>query len=104
MQATGVEHPMLPGQRVCSAADGLKFQLQTVGTCLVQNKCQNGWTGGTCVNSVSPLVPDGLICCCAIDAPGSAHDSSLADFGVCKKMNDMHKKQNAKVVVDSELE
>ena len=43
------------------------------------------------------------ICHCTINAPGSVHDSSLADqnFGVCKKMSETHKKHNVKVVVDS---
>ena len=31
------------------------------------------------------------------------HDSSLADFGVCKKTSNVHKKHDAKVVVDSVL-
>ena len=56
---------------------------------------------GTHVNSVFLFAPDGLIQCCAIDAPGSMHDSSLADFGVCEKMSDKCKKHNAKVVADS---
>ena len=32
-------------------------------------------------------------------ATGHVHDSSLADFGACKKMSDVHNKCQAKVVV-----
>ena len=33
------------------------------------------------MNPVFLFAPDGLIRCCAIDAPESMHESSLADFG-----------------------
>ena len=92
---------MLLHERVWGAADGLKLWIQTAGTHLVQNQSHNGWTGGTHVDLVFLFALDGLIQCCAINAPGSMHISPLADFGVCEKMSEMHKKCNAKVVVDS---
>ena len=57
----GDKHASLLEERVWGAADGLKVPLQTAGTHLVQNKCCNGWTGGTCVDSVFLFAPDGLI-------------------------------------------
>ena len=98
MDAIGEKHALLPKEGALGVADGLKVPLQMAGTCPVQNKCCNGWTGGTHVDSVFLSAPDGLIRCCTIDATRSMHNSSLADFGAHEKMSEMCKKHNVKVV------
>ena len=52
------------------------------------------------VNSVFLFAPDGPVHCCLVNAPGSMHPSSLADFRVHEKMSQVCNKHQAKVVVD----
>ena len=53
------------------------------------------------MNSVFLFAPDGLIRCCAIDAPESMHESSLADFGAHQQISNVHNTHQTKVAVDS---
>lgn len=46
-------------------------------------------------------MPDGKICICLINAPGTLCDSYMADYGICKGMERVYVAICGKVVVDS---
>ena len=92
IEAIGQRHPILQQEKVWGAMDGLKLPLQAPGIYLVQTQYFNGWAGGTFVGSVFAFAPAGLIRCCTINAPGSMHDSTLADHGTYATLEDMNNK------------
>eukprot|EP00171_Calliarthron_tuberculosum_P005037 IDg5037t1 len=55
--------------------DGLKLHLKQSGDCVIQNMFYNGWTLIHYVSNVFVFAPNGTIIACAINAPGSMHDS-----------------------------
>eukprot|EP00536_Pseudo-nitzschia_multiseries_P018894 jgi/Psemu1/57838/gm1.57838_g len=96
------KYPALGPHRVWGACNGLKLHLQQSGNCVTwtkQNQYYNGWTCGTYVNSVFLFCPDGRIRACVLNAPGSWHDSTQADYGLYAKMECMYELYKAKVVV-----
>ena len=99
--AIGNKYQVLQRERVWGAADGLKLRLQQSTDWAIQNKYYNGWTGGTYVNSVFVFAPDGRIQIATINAPGTFHDSTMADYGIYEKMGRLFKDFKVKVVVDS---
>ena len=82
---------------VWAAADGLKLDFQRT----IQNMFFNGWTHGHYINSVLVFTPDGKIRICLINASGTFHDSSMADYGVYEAMERVYRDTGGKVVVDS---
>ena len=84
-----------------AAADGLKMNFQQAGVDAVQNMFFNGWTHGHYVNSVFVFTPDGKIRMCVINAPGTFHDSCIADYGIYHGMETVFNATGGKVVVDS---
>ena len=92
---------MLGQEKVWGAADGLKLQLQRSSDWTVQNRYYNGWKGSTFVNSVFVFAPDGCIRICTLNAPGTFHDSTMADYGIYEKMEQLYEEYGVKVVVDS---
>ena len=101
VQAIGGKYPLLLGERVWGAADGLKLPLQKSSNYAVQNKYHNGWVKGTFINSVFVFAADGRIRMCTINCPGTWHDSTIADYGIYTKMGAIYKHFKAKLVVDS---
>jgi hypothetical protein len=61
--------------------DGLKITIQKSGIETVQSRFYNEWTRGHYVTNLFVFAPDGLIIFGVINAPGSIHDSTLADWG-----------------------
>ena len=45
--------------------------------------------------------PDGKICVCLLNAPGTFHDSTMADYGVYDAMEQVYDESGGKLVVDS---
>ena len=45
--------------------------------------------------------PDGKICICALNAPGTFHDSTMADYHVYEALEKIFERTGKKVVVDS---
>lgn len=87
---------------VYAVADGLKLYLEQSGDTVIQNMFYNGWTHDHYVSNVFVFSPSGLIVACAINAPGSMHDSQICDWGgIYDRLESMHKKSGGKVVVDS---
>ena len=99
--AIGSKYPILQEEQVWGAADGLKILLQRSRDWAIQNRYYNGWKGSTFVNSVFVFAPDGRIRICTINAPGTFHDSIMADYGAYEKMEDLYDEFGVKVVVDS---
>lgn len=98
--AFAAHYPML--HDVFAVADGLKIQIQASGDFLTQNRYYNGWTHGHYVGSVLVFAPNGTIVACAINAPGSMHDSSIAEWGgVYEKLQLMYDRYGVRCVVDS---
>jgi hypothetical protein len=92
---------LLAEERVWAAMDGLKLPLQQSTHWLKQSAFYNGWLSHTYVNSVFCFAPDGKIRCATINAPGSWHDSTQADYGVYDKLEKVYNLTGGKVVVDS---
>ena len=101
VDAISAKYPVLGEEKVWGAADGLKLQLQRSSDWTVQNRYYNGWKGATFVNSVFVFAPDGSIRICTLNAPGTFHDSTMADYGIYQKMEQLHEEYGVKVVVDS---
>lgn len=99
--AIGVKYPILWMERVWGAADGLKVPLQQSSNWAVQNQYYNGWQGATYINNVFVFAPDGRIRICLINAPGTWHDSTMADYGVYEKVEELYDSHRVKIVVDS---
>ena len=55
----------------------------------------------TFVNSVFVIVPDRCIRICTLNAPGTFHDSTMAEYGIYQKMEQLHYQYGVKVVVNS---
>ena len=85
---------------VRAAADGLKLFIQAVGKSNEQNKYYNGYTHGHYINSVFVFAPDGKIRVCILNAPGTFHDSTMADYGIYEGMEKVFNATGGKVVVD----
>ena len=86
---------------VWAAADGLKLEIEQPQNDAAQNKLYNGWTHGHYVNSVFVFSPDGKIRMTLLNAPGTFHDSAMADYGIYDKMEQVYNETGGKVVVDS---
>ena len=99
--AIATKYPILRREKVWGASDGLKLSLQQSSDFFIQNRYYNGWTGGTYVNSVFTFAPDGAIRQAILNAPGTFHDSTIADYGIYKKMRSLYDEYDVKVVVDS---
>lgn len=100
--AVAQRHPLLGEERVWAAMDGLKLLLEAAGDPVVQNMFFNGWTHDHYVTCVFLFAPDGTIVAMVINAPGTFHDSLIADWGKvyqkCERMNELY---GGKVAVDS---
>ena len=75
--------------------------LQESGNFIVQNMFYNGWTHGHYISSIYAFAPDGRVRICAINSPGSWHDSQQSEYGVYPKLKDIFNRYSARVVVDS---
>ena len=101
VEAIGAKYFALHAHRVWSAMDGLKLRLQKSTDWAIQNRYYNGWGGNTYVNCVFVFAPDGRIRICTLNAPGTFHDSTMADYGVYDKIEQLYDEYQVKVVVDS---
>ena len=99
--AIGMKCPLLCQQKVHAACDGLKLPIEQSANFLKWNPLCNGQTGGTHINSVFVFSPDGLIGMATFNCPGSWHDSTTADCGICREMLSVHNRCGGKVVVNS---
>jgi hypothetical protein len=63
------------------AMDGLKVRLEKAGNSQIQNIFFNGWTHDHYISNLFLFSPDGKIRACYINAPGTLHDSTMANWG-----------------------
>lgn len=81
---------------LCSIAEGLKLLF------VIQNMFYNGWTHDHYVSNISIFAPNGIVIIFALNAPGSRHDSAIAEGGdVYKKLHYIYEETDSRCVVDS---
>ncbi len=82
--------------------DGLKLYLEQAGNVVIQNYFYNGWTHDHYVNNVLAFLPNGKIWTCALNAPGSWHDSVIAEMGgLYDQFEVMWEQYHGKCLMDS---
>jgi hypothetical protein len=68
----------------------------------IQRIFYNGWLHGHFILNVFVFAIDGTIRICGLNAPGSMHDSTIADYtGVYEKLETVFEGTGGKVVVDA---
>jgi hypothetical protein len=72
------KYPALPN--CWGAMDGLKLRLEKSGDETMQNNFFNGWTHDHYVSNLFLFSPDGKIRGCYKNAPGTFHDSTMANM------------------------
>ena len=75
--AIGSKYPNI--EKAWATADGLKNFIQAVGKGNAQNKYYNGYTHGHYINIEFVFASDGKIRIFLLNAPGTFHDSTMAD-------------------------
>ena len=95
----GAKYPLC--SNVWAAADGIKLLLEKSTSEQKQNYYFNGWKHGHYINCIFVFCPDGKIALCCLNAPGTFHDSTMADYGMYDGLQDIFRQCGAKVVVDS---
>jgi len=99
-EVIGVNYPALEG--TWCVMDGLKLQIQKSGDETMQNAYYNGWLHDHLVGSVYIFAPSGLIVACCVNAPGSWHDSIVAENGgLYSDLKVVHDATGGKCVADS---
>lgn len=82
--------------------DGLKLKLQQAGNVKIQTKFYNGWMHDHFVSNVLVFAPNGKVIACALNAPGSYHDSTVASYGnIYSRLAKAWEESQGKCVVDS---
>lgn len=66
---------------VFAVADGLKMYLGQEGDAVMKNMFYNGWKHDHYVRNVLISAPYGMVIACSLNAPGTMHDSKIADWG-----------------------
>jgi hypothetical protein len=82
--------------------DGLKIPIQRSRDALTQNAYYNGWLPAHFVGWVMAFAPYGIIVACKLNAPGSWHDSFIAqNGGLYDQLRAVFDSTGGKRVVDS---
>ena len=93
-------HPHL--RDVAFTADGVKLSLECAGDDPTENQFYNGWTHDHYVSAILLFAPDGTIPAAVYNAPGTMHDSTVADYGeMYAKLQLLWDRYRAKTVIDS---
>jgi hypothetical protein len=94
------KHPML--KDVYCVCDGLKLEMEASGNLNIQSQYYNGWLHSHYVSNLITFGADGKIIHAVLNAPGSLHDSTLADWGrLYLKIQETYDRLGAKAVMDS---
>ncbi|CAB9508436.1 unknown protein [Seminavis robusta] len=98
--AIEAKHPLL--KNVFCVADGLKLTFQQCEDLDEQSMYYNGWTHDHYITNLFVFSIDGFIILYVINAPGSMHDSTLAEYGgVYDKLHEVFERTGGKCCVDS---
>jgi hypothetical protein len=82
--------------------DGLKLLIQKPAEELTQNAYYNGWLHDHFIGCIFAFAPSGLIVACTLNAPGSWHDSFIAENGgIYVTLESVYISAGGKAVVDS---
>jgi hypothetical protein len=82
--------------------DGLKVKIQKSGDEATQNAFYNGWLHDHFVGCVFVFAPSGVIVACTLNAPGSWHDSYIAESSkLYEKLKSVYDATGGIAVVDS---
>lgn len=68
-------------QDVWFVMDGLKITIEAADDYSSQLLFYNAWQHGHFITNLFVFSPDGCICACSVNNPGSIHDSQVADYG-----------------------
>jgi DDE superfamily endonuclease len=94
------KHPLLTD--VYCVVDGVKFYFQQCEDLDEQCMYYNGWKCDHFVGNLFVFSLDGLVIDCVVNAPGSIHDSALAELGgVYDRLNETYQRTGGKCCVDS---
>lgn len=90
-------------ENVFCIADGLKLHFESADGILdEQNMCCNGWQCSHYITNLFVFSIDGRIIDAVVNAPGSIHDSTLAEWGdVCDKLERIHERTGGVCCLDS---
>jgi len=82
--------------------DGLKLPIEKPDDSIQQSMFYNGWTHGHYVTNLFGFTVDGMIMIAVINAAGSMHDSTLAEWGnVYTKLEEVYNETGLKAIMDS---
>ncbi len=82
--------------------DGLKIPIQKPADEAIQNAYYNGWLHDHFMGCVFAFAPSGIVVACILNAPGSWHDSVIAENGgLYAKLESVYEATGGKAVVDS---
>jgi hypothetical protein len=99
-QASSAKYPLL--HEVWGTCDGLKLDFESTDSDRIQRMYYNGWTHGHYISNIFVFAMDGTIRICGLNAPGSMHDSNVADYSaVYDKLEKIFLETGGKVVVDT---
>jgi hypothetical protein len=97
---TRLRHPLLTD--VFAVADGLKLYFQQCDGLDEESMYYNGWKHDHFITNVLVFSIDGRMIATVMNAPGSLHDSTLAEWGgVYDKLEAVYTQTGAKCCVDS---
>jgi len=83
-------------------ADGLKMTFECCAGLTKQSMYYNGWKAGHYILNLFVFSMDGRIILCALNAPGSVHDSTLAEWcGMHDKLEAMYQRTGGVCCLDS---
>ena len=84
------------------AMDGLKIGLEAAGDEQTQSCFYNSWKCDHYISNLFLFSPAGHICAAHFNAPGTVHDSTMAQMsGIYTKIDEVYVRTSARVVVDS---
>ena len=69
---------------------------------MIQNRFYNGWTHEHYVSNITVFVPNDRVIACALNALGSFHDSTVAEYGdLYTELEKVFNKTGSKYIIDS---
>jgi DDE superfamily endonuclease len=101
LQAAVMEkHPLL--RDVYCVLDGVKFYFEQCEDLDEQCMYYNGWLCDHFVGNLFAFSVDGLIIACVLNAPGSFHDSTMAEIGgMYERLQAVYERSGGKCCIDS---
>jgi DDE superfamily endonuclease len=92
-------HDLLPD--VFAFADGVKLYFESTADLDEQSMFYNGWMHSHFISNLFVFSADGRIIAAVLNAPGSLHDSTLAEWGgIYDELEEMYNRTGGKCCVD----